>query len=176
MNIDKILCGHDVPRDVNVIIEVPRGSSPVKYEMDKDSGALMVDRLLQTPMYYPAHYGFVPHTLSDDGDPIDVLVVCDAPIVPGAVIRARPVGVLKMEDEKGGDEKLVAVPYHKIDPSYASVESYKDLPENLIRMIEHFFTHYKDLEKDKWVKILGWGDRADAERMMSEAVARYQGK
>jgi len=173
MNIDKISIGKDAPRQVNVIIEVPMNASdPVKYEMDKDSGAIFVDRFIATPMYYPCNYGFVPHTLSEDGDPIDVLVVSDFPVVPGAVISVKPVGVLIMEDEKGMDEKLIAVPAKKLNSQFENVESYKELPESLINKIKHFFEHYKDLEKGKWVKVTGFEDADKARQLIEEAIVR----
>jgi inorganic pyrophosphatase len=172
MNVDKISVGKGAPDNINVIIEVPMNADPVKYEMDKDSGAILVDRFVATPMYYPCNYGFVPHTLSDDGDPCDVLVVSDYQIVPGAVIAAKPVGVLIMEDEKGMDEKILAVPAAKLNSVYEDVNSYKDLPEGLINRITHFFEHYKDLEKGKWVKIKGFEDADKAKQLIEEGIAR----
>lgn len=172
MRIDAIAIGHNPPEDVNVIIEVPIGGEPIKYEMDKAAGTLVVDRFLHTPMRYPGNYGFVPHTLSEDGDPIDVLVANTRPIVPGAVINVRPVGVLKMQDEAGGDEKILAVPVPKLTKRYADVMNYTDLPEITTQQIRHFFEHYKDLEPGKWVKVLGWGDAAEAKKMIAEAITR----
>ena len=172
MNVDKISVGKNAPENVNVIIEVPMNADPVKYEMDKDSGAILVDRFVATPMYYPCNYGFVPHTLSDDGDPCDVLVVSDYQIVPGAVIAAKPVGVLIMEDEKGMDEKILAVPAAKLNSVYEDINSYKDLPEGLINRITHFFEHYKDLEKGKWVKVKGFEDADKAKQLIEEGIAR----
>ena len=172
MRLDAIATGHNPPHEINVIIEVPIGGEPIKYEMDKAAGTLVVDRFLHTPMRYPGNYGFVPHTLSDDGDPIDVLVANTRPIVPGAVINVRPVGVLKMQDEAGGDEKVLAVPMPKLTKRYADVMNYTDLPEITLQQMRHFFEHYKDLEPGKWVKVLGWGDAAEAKRMISEAIAR----
>ena len=172
MRIDAIKIGNNPPEDVNVIIEVPIGGEPIKYEMDKAAGTLVVDRFLHTPMRYPGNYGFVPHTLSDDGDPIDVLVANTRPIVPGAVINVRPVGVLKMEDDAGGDEKIIAVPVPKLTKRYANVMNYTDLPEIATQQIQHFFEHYKDLEPGKWVKVLGWGDAAEAKKLIDEAIAR----
>ena len=172
MRIDAIAIGHNPPEDVNVIIEVPIGGEPIKYEMDKAAGTLVVDRFLHTPMRYPGNYGFVPHTLSDDGDPIDVLVANTRPIVPGAVINVRPVGVLKMQDEAGGDEKILAVPVPKLTQRYAHVMNYTDLPEITLKQMQHFFEHYKDLEPGKWVKVLGWGDAAEAKQMIAEAIVR----
>lgn len=148
------------------------GSNPVKYELDKDSGALFVDRFLTTAMYYPCNYGFIPHTLSGDGDPADVLVVGSLPVVPNAVIKARPIGVLMMEDESGQDEKILAVPVTKLDPFYENIHSYEDLPEIFCKQISHFFEHYKDLEKGKWVKILGWEGKEKAEQLINEASER----
>jgi inorganic pyrophosphatase len=172
MNIDAIAIGQDPPHDVNVIIEVSIGGEPIKYEMDKRAGTLVVDRFLYTPMRYPGNYGFVPHTLSEDGDPIDVLVANTRPIVPGAVINVRPIGVFKMEDDSGHDEKIIAVPMPKLTKRYAHVNNYTDLPEITSQQIEHFFAHYKDLEPGKWVKVIGWGDAAEARRLINEAVAR----
>jgi len=174
MRIDAIAIGHNPPEDVNVIIEVPIGGEPIKYEMDKAAGTLVVDRFLHTPMRYPGNYGFVPHTLSDDGDPIDVLVANTRPIVPGAVINVRPVGVLKMQDEAGGDEKIIAVPVPKLTKRYEHVMNYTDMPEITRQQIQHFFEHYKDLEPGKWVKMLGWGDAAEAKRLIAEAIARVK--
>lgn len=172
MNIDKISIGKDAPNYVNVIIEVPMNSDPVKYEFDKDAGAIFVDRFLGTPMYYPCNYGFVPHTLSDDGDPCDVLVVSDYAIVPGAVISVKPIGVLVMEDEKGMDEKIIAVPAKKLNSQYESISSLQELSEKLINQIKHFFEHYKDLEKGKWVKVKGFEDANKAIDLIKEGIAR----
>ncbi|HUN12066.1 MAG TPA: inorganic diphosphatase [Rhabdaerophilum sp.] len=176
MRIDAISIGKNPPHDVNVIIEVPIGGEPIKYEMDKDAGTLIVDRFLYTPMRYPGNYGFVPHTLSDDGDPIDVLVANTRPIIPGAVINVKPIGVLRMEDDGGGDEKIIAVPSAKLTQRYSHVENYTQLPEITWKQIEHFFLHYKDLEPGKWVKLLGWGDAADARRLIVEAIERARKK
>lgn len=172
MDITKIPVGKDVPYEVNVIIEVPMGSEPIKYEMDKESGALFVDRFLHTAMQYPCNYGFIPHTLSGDGDPADVLVVGRRPLMPGCVIAVRPIGVLLMEDEGGQDEKILAVPVSRLHPFFADVSSYKDLPPILIQQIAHFFEHYKDLEENKWVKIIGWKDHDEAARLVQEAIER----
>jgi inorganic pyrophosphatase len=172
MRIDAIPIGNNPPEDVNVIIEVPIGGEPIKYEMDKEAGTLVVDRFLHTPMRYPGNYGFVPHTLSEDGDPIDVLVANTRPIVPGAVINVRPVGVLKMQDEAGGDEKVIAVPVPKLTKRYEHMIECTDLPEITLQQIRHFFEHYKDLEPGKWVKVLGWGDAAEAKRLIAEAIGR----
>ena len=172
MRIDAIPIGKNPPHDVNVIIEVPVGGEPIKYELDKDAGALYVDRFLYTPMRYPGNYGFVPHTLCGDGDPLDVLVANQRAIVPGAVMNCRPVGVLKMRDEAGEDEKIVAVPSTKLTRRYERVVTVDDLPEITLKQIEHFFSHYKDLESGKWVEIIGWGDKDEAERLIVEAIER----
>ena len=172
MRIDAIEIGNKPPEDVNVIIEVPVGGEPIKYEMDKAAGALIVDRFLYTPMRYPGNYGFVPHTLSDDGDPIDVIVANTRAIIPGAVMNCRPIGVLVMEDEKGGDEKVIAVPSSKLTQRYDKVRTVADLPEITLKQIEHFFEHYKDLEPGKWVKIVRWAGVEDAQRMIVEAIER----
>ncbi len=174
MDITKISSGKDLPNQINVIIEVPMNSDPVKYEMDKDSGAIFVDRFLATPMHYPCNYGFIPGTLSDDGDPADVLVISDFPIVPGGVIAAKPVGVLIMEDEKGMDEKILAVPAKKLNSQYENIESYTELPESLLNKISHFFERYKDLEKGKWVKIRGFEGAEKAKKLIKEAYQRAQ--
>jgi len=172
MRIDAITIGNKPPEDINVIIEVPVGGEPIKYEMDKASGTLFVDRFLYTPMVYPGNYGFVPHTLSADGDPIDVLVCNTRAIIPGAVMNCRPVGVLAMEDNAGGDEKIIAVPSQKLTRRYDKVATYKDLPEITVQQIEHFFAHYKDLEPGKWVKIDHWGGVDEAQKLIMEAIAR----
>src|SRR5215467_4357031 len=174
MRIDAIKIGNNPPDDVNVIIEVPIGGEPIKYELDKAAGTLVVDRFLHTPMRYPGNYGFVPHTLSKDGDPIDVLVANTRPIVPGAVINVRPIGVLKMEDEAGGDEKIIAVPALKLTKRYAHITNYTDMPEITLQQIQHFFEHYKDLEPGKWVKVVNWGDATEAKKLIAEAIARAQ--
>jgi inorganic pyrophosphatase len=173
MRIDAISIGKNPPEDINVIIEVPIGGEPIKYELDKASGTLVVDRFLYTSMRYPGNYGFVPHTLSDDGDPIDVVVINTRAIVPGAIINCRPIGVLHMQDEAGHDEKIVAVPSHKLTKRYDSVKNYSDLPQITIDQIQHFFEHYKDLEPGKWVKVVNWGDAADAKQFILDAIARY---
>ena len=172
MHLDAIAIGQNPPDDVNVIIEVSIGGEPIKYEMDKPAGTLVVDRFLHTPMRYPGNYGFVPHTLSEDGDPIDVVVANTRPIVPGAVINVRPIGVFKMEDNAGGDEKIIAVPMPKLTKRYAHVMNYTDLPEITLAQIQHFFTHYKDLEPGKWVKVVGRGDAQEARRMIADAITR----
>ena len=176
MRIDAIAIGHNPPDDVNVIVEVPIGGEPIKYEMDKAAGTLVVDRFLHTPMRYPGNYGFVPHTLSEDGDPIDVLVANTRPIVPGAVMSVRPVGVLLMEDEAGGDEKIIAVPSSKLTQRYDKVRRYSDLPDITLAQIQHFFEHYKDLERGKWVKVLRWGGAEDAHRLIVEGIGRAEAK
>ncbi|WP_407049321.1 inorganic diphosphatase [Methyloraptor flagellatus] len=174
MRIDAIPLGKNAPNDINVIIEVPIGGEPIKYELDKASGTLFVDRFLYTSMRYPGNYGFVPHTLSDDGDPIDVIVCNTRAIVPGAVINCRPIGVLHMQDEAGHDEKILAVPSSKLTKRYDSVTSYSQLPQITLEQIQHFFEHYKDLEPNKWVKVVGWGDDAEARKLIVEAIERYQ--
>ena len=174
MDISKISVGKNPPENLNVIIEVPTGGEPVKYEFDKESGALFVDRILHTPMRYPANYGFVPHTLSPDGDPLDALVVARSPFVPGSVVRVRPIAVLNLEDEAGGDEKLLCVPDDKTFPYYANVLEKEDLPDIIAQQVEHFFTHYKDLESEKWVRVGTWGDAAAARQIVIEAIERYQ--
>lgn len=172
MRIDAISIGPNPPHEVNVIIEVPVGGEPIKYEMNKEAGTLFVDRFLYTPMRYPGNYGFIPHTLSADGDPVDVLVCNTRWIFPGAVINCRPVGVLVMEDDGGGDEKIIAVPSTKLTKRYEKVQNYTDLPEISMNQIEHFFAHYKDLEPDKWVKIESWGDAAEARKRIIEGMER----
>ncbi len=173
MRLDAIPIGNNPPHELNVIIEVPVGGEPIKYEMDKASGTLFVDRFLYTAMRYPGNYGFVPHTLADDGDPLDVLVCNTRAIVPGAVISCRPVGVLIMEDDGGGDEKVLAVPSTKLTKRYEHIKTTTDLPKITLEQIEHFFAHYKDLEPGKWVKIKGWGDVAYAEKIVMESIKAY---
>ena len=172
MRVDAITIGENPPDDVNVIIEVPLGGQPIKYELDKEAGTLVVDRFLYTPMSYPGNYGFVPHTLSEDGDPIDVLVINTRELVPGCVINVRPVGVLIMEDNAGQDEKVIAVPSHALTKRYDHVTSYTDLPEITMAQIEHFFEHYKDLEPGTWVKIGDWHGVDDAKQLIVEAIER----
>ena len=172
MRLDAVSIGSNPPFDVNVVIEVPIGGEPIKYEMDKDAGALVVDRFLYTSMRYPGNYGFIPHTLSGDGDPCDVIVANTRAIVPGAIISCRIVGVLLMEDEAGGDEKLLAVPSSKLTKRYDKVEDYTDLPAITLEQIEHFFAHYKDLEPGKWVKIVRWGDAEEARALVLEVIER----
>lgn len=166
--------GRDVPHDINVIIEIPVQSYPVKYEVDKESGVLSVDRFLSTSMFYPCNYGYMPGTLSEDGDPVDVLVVTPHPLISGSVIRCRPVGVLKMEDESGQDAKVLAVPVDKLSSFYSHVKSPMDLPKELLRSISHFFEHYKDLEPGKWVRVDGWANAEHAHEEILSSIKRYQ--
>jgi inorganic pyrophosphatase len=172
MRIDAVSTGKNPPHEVNVIVEVPVGGEPIKYEMDKEAGTLVVDRFLYTSMRYPGNYGFIPHTLSEDGDPCDVLIANQRGIVPGAIVAVRPVGVLLMSDEAGGDEKIIAVPVQKLTRRYDKVHNYTDLPDITIKQIEHFFQHYKDLEENKWVKVAGWGDADAARQSILDAIAR----
>ena len=174
MGLMSIESGRDVPNDINVIIEIPMHGEPVKYEVNKDSGALFVDRFLTTAMYYPTNYGYIPQTLSEDGDPVDVLVVAPVPIISGAVVRCRVVGLLKMTDESGVDAKLLAVPVTKVCRLYEDVKTYNDLPRHLLLSLEHFFTHYKDLEEGKWVKLDGWASPEAAHKEILDSVRRYQ--
>lgn len=174
MDISKISSGEKLPEEFNVIIEVALNSNPVKYEFDKESGALFVDRFIGTAMHYPCNYGFIPHTLSDDGDPVDVLVVSDLAVIPGAVIKARPIGVLIMEDESGIDEKILAVPTSKLTTFYDKVTSYEDLPEILINKITNFFENYKKLEKNKWVKLKGWQGVESAKNIIIDGKKNYK--
>lgn len=173
MRLDAVSIGRDPPHEINVVIEVPMGGEPIKYELDKVSGALVVDRFLYTAMRYPGNYGFIPHTLSGDGDPCDVIVANTRAIIPGAVISCRVVGVLLMEDESGEDEKLLAVPSKRLTQRYDSVKDYTDLPSISLQQIEHFFAHYKDLEPGKWVKILRWGDAEEARGFIMAGIARH---
>ena len=172
MNLDAVPIGANPPHEVNVVIEVPIGGEPIKYEMDKAAGALVVDRFLYTSMRYPGNYGFIPHTLSGDGDPCDVIVANTRAIVPGAIMSCRIVGVLMMEDEAGGDEKLIAVPAPKLTQRYDHINNYDDLPKITLDQIEHFFAHYKDLEPGKWVKLLGWRGADEARAMVLEGIER----
>ena len=173
MALDLVPTGKDVPNEVNVIIEIPKDAEPVKYEVDKATGAIFVDRILSTPMRYPCNYGYIPHTLCGDGDPADVLVILPLPLVPGSVIRCRPVGVLRMQDEAGSDEKLVAVPIDKVFSGYAHIEDIGQVSQHWLDRIGHFFEHYKDLEKGKWVKLDGWGGAAEAKDIIRESVTRF---
>ena len=175
MRIEAIAIGNRPPEDVNVIIEVSLGGQPIKYEMDKAAGTMMVDRFLYTSMRYPGNYGFIPHTLSEDGDPVDILIANQRGIMPGAVLACRPVGVMLMEDEAGMDEKIIAVPASHISPYYDRVKEHTDLAPMVTRQIEHFFEHYKDLEEGKWVKCHGWGDAARAKALIVEAIERAKG-
>jgi len=172
MSLDRVDSGRDLANDFNVIIEIPMHADPIKYEVDKETGALFVDRFVSTSMHYPCNYGYIPMTLSDDGDPVDVLVITPFALMPGVVVRCRPIGILKMEDESGGDQKLVAVPIDKLTPLYRHVETARDLPELVLAQITHFFQHYKDLEPGKWVKIEGWGSPEEARREITEGVKR----
>jgi inorganic pyrophosphatase len=172
LRIEAVSIGADPPNEVNVIVEVPVGGEPIKYEMDKDAGTLVVDRFLYTSMRYPGNYGFIPHTLSGDGDPLDVLVANQRGIVPGAIVAVRPIGVLKMQDEAGVDEKIIGVPVPRLTRRYESVLEYTQLPDITLKQIEHFFEHYKDLEDLKWVKALGWGNAEEAKRIIVESIDR----
>jgi inorganic pyrophosphatase len=173
MQLDLVSVGRNPPEEVNVIVEVPVGGEPIKYEMDKVSGALVVDRFLYTSMRYPGNYGFIPRTLSEDGDPCDVLIANQRGIIPGAIVAVRPVGVLKMTDEAGGDEKILAVPTTRLTRRYESVHNYTDLPNITIQQVQHFFEHYKDLETSKWVKVIGWGDAEEARGFIVTAMKRF---
>ena len=173
MNLDRVSTGLDVPNNINVIIEIPAHSDPVKYEVDKETGAMFVDRFMNTAMHYPCNYGYVPHTLSDDGDPVDVLVVTPTPLISGSVIRCRPIAVLKMTDEAGADAKVLAVPVDKLCTSYRKCNSSADMPEILLKQIAHFFEHYKDLEENKWVKIEGWAEVDEAKKEIMDSVERF---
>lgn len=175
MSLNLVGPGKNLPNECNVIIEIPANSDPVKYEVDKDSGALFVDRFVSTLMRYPCNYGYIPNTLADDGDPVDVLVITPFPLVHGAVIRVRPLGMLDMDDESGGDAKLVAVPVTKLTPLYQNVNSISDLPEQLLQQIQHFFENYKALEKGKWVKVKGWKGIEAAQTEITNGVANYKG-
>jgi inorganic pyrophosphatase len=174
MGLDLVQTGKDVPHEVNVIIEIPKDAEPVKYEVDKATGAIFVDRILSTPMRYPCNYGYIPHTLCGDGDPADVLVILPLPLVPGSVIRCRPVGVLRMKDEAGSDEKLVAVPIDKVFDGYSHIHDIGQVSQHWLDRIGHFFEHYKDLEKGKWVKLDGWGGAEEAKRIILESVTRFE--
>ncbi len=176
MDIDAIAIGGNPPEEINAIIENPMGGDPVKYELDKDSGAMVVDRFMHTAMRYPANYGFIPHTLSGDGDPVDVLVIGEVPVMPGAVIPCRPVGVFLMKDESGMDEKIIAVPADRLYPYYRNVKTYEDLREIKRDQIEHFFSHYKDLEKGKWAESMGWDGPEEAKRLILEGIENARAK
>jgi inorganic pyrophosphatase len=174
MNFDRVSSGADVPNDCNVIIEIPMHGDPIKYEVDKDTGAVFVDRFMSTAMRYPCNYGYIPRTLSGDGDPCDVLVLSPVPLITGVVVRCRPIGMLKMDDEAGGDAKILAVPIDKLSSLYRGVESPRELPEITTRQIAHFFEHYKDLEPGKWVRVSGWVEAEEAKREIVDGVARYE--
>lgn len=174
MGLKEINSGRDVPNEINVIIEIPMRGEPVKYEVDKESGALFVDRFMATAMFYPTNYGYIPDTLSEDGDPVDALVVTPVPLISGSVIRCRPVGMLKMTDESGVDAKLIAVPVSKLSKLYESIQTYRDLPPSLLLSIEHFFTHYKDLEEGKWVQVNGWEGPEAAHNEITSSISRWQ--
>jgi len=174
MSLSKVGPGNSLPDDVNVIIEIPRYGDPIKYEVDKDSGAMFVDRFMSTAMHYPCNYGYIPQTLSDDGDPADVLVLAPFPLVTGSVVRCRPLGMLKMEDEAGGDAKILAVPIDKLTKFYTSWTSYRDVQQEMLDKIEHFFAHYKDLEKGKWVKIEGWASKDEARQEIIQSAERFK--
>ena len=176
MSLNRVTAGKDVPNDFNVIIEIPAHADPIKFEVDKETGALFVDRFVQTSMHYPCNYGYIPQTLSDDGDPADVLVLSPFALIPGVVVRCRPIGMLKMTDEAGGDTKLLAVPIDKLTPLYRNIETPRDLPEVMISQITHFFGHYKDLEPGKWVRIEGWVGPEEAKAEILLSVKRYESK
>jgi inorganic pyrophosphatase len=174
MGLDHVLTGNLPPDEINVIIEIPKDAEPVKYEVDKASGAIFVDRILSTPMRYPCNYGYIPRTVCGDGDPADVLVILPLPLIPGSVIRCRPVGVLKMSDEAGSDEKILAVPIDKVFAGYIHIDDIGKVSPHWCERIGHFFEHYKDLEKGKWVKLDGWGDAAEAKRLIVQSIERYE--
>jgi len=174
MNLDRVSSGNDVPNEINVIIEIPAHADPVKYELDKDTGAMFVDRFMSTSMHYPCNYGYVPHTLSKDGDPVDVLVVTPVPLISGSVICCRPVGVLKMTDEAGDDAKILSIPVDKLSKSYRHLNSYKDFPLDRLDRIAHFFEHYKDLDEGKWVRVEGWGDIDEAKQEILDSIQMFQ--
>jgi inorganic pyrophosphatase len=174
MNLDRVTSGRDLANDINVIIEIPMNADPIKYEIDKETGALFVDRFVSTAMHYPCNYGYVPDTLSDDGDPVDVLVITPFALMPGVVVRCRPIGLLKMSDEAGGDTKVLAVPIDKLTPLYRHIATARDLPEMVLSQITHFFAHYKDLEPGKWVKIEGWGGPEEAKQEIADGVKRLR--
>ena len=173
MNLDRVDSGRDVPNDIHVIIEIPAHSDPVKYEVDKDTGAMYVDRFMNTAMHYPCNYGYVPHTLSEDGDPVDVLVLTPVPLITGSVVRCRPIGVLKMTDESGDDAKVLAVPVDKLCKQYRKVETFRDVPDMILEQIAHFFEHYKDLDEGKWVRVEGWGGIEEAKEEIMNSVRMY---
>lgn len=174
MNLDRVPAGRDLPNDCNVIIEIPMHGDPIKYEVDKETGAVFVDRFMSTAMHYPCNYGYIPHTLSDDGDPCDVLVLSPVPLITGVVVRCRPIGMLKMDDEAGGDAKILAVPIDKLSALYRAIQSPRDLPEITTQQISHFFEHYKDLEPGKWVRVSSWTGPEEAKREILDSVARFE--
>ena len=174
MNLERVTAGRDVPNDINVIIEIPMLADPVKYEVDKATGAVFVDRFMSTAMHYPCNYGYVPRTLSGDGDPVDVLVISPLPLITGVVVRCRPVGMLKMRDEAGDDTKLLAVPIDKLTSQYRNIRSPRDLPPAQLSAIQHFFEHYKDLEQGKWVKVKGWTNASAAKKEILDGIARFR--
>jgi len=175
MRLDRVTAGKDVPHDCNVVIEIPMHGDPIKYEVDKETGAVFVDRFMSTAMRYPCNYGYIPRTLSDDGDPCDVLVPSPVPLITGVVVRCRPIGMLKMDDEAGGDAKILAVPVDKLSSLYSSIKSPQDLPEIQLAQIAHFFAHYKDLEPGKWVHVAGWVGADEAKEEIVDCVRRYAG-
>lgn len=175
MNLDRVPSGKAVPNDVNVIIEIPMHAPPIKYEVNKETGAMYVDRFMSTAMHYPCNYGYIPHTLAGDGDPVDVLVLSPVPLITGVVVRCRPIGMLKMEDDAGDDTKVLAVPVDKLTPLYRHIQSPRDLPEATTAQITHFFQHYKDLEPGKWVKVIGWMEVNDAKQEILDGVKRFKG-
>jgi inorganic pyrophosphatase len=174
MNLDRVDSGRDVPNDFNVIIEIPMNADPIKYEVDKETGALFVDRFMSTAMHYPCNYGYIPRTLSPDGDPVDVLVLSPYPLISGVVCRCRPIGLLKMEDEAGDDAKLLAVPIDRLSGLYRSVQAARDLPEGTLNQIVHFFQHYKDLEAGKWVRVIGWVGPEEAKTEIAAGIRRFR--
>jgi inorganic pyrophosphatase len=174
MSLEKVTAGRDLANDFNVIIEIPMNADPIKYEIDKETGALFVDRFVSTAMHYPCNYGYIPHTLSEDGDPVDVLVITPFALMPGVVVRCRPIGLLEMTDEAGRDTKLLAVPIDRLTTLYHDIQAARDLPEMVLSQISHFFAHYKDLEPGKWVKVEGWGSPGQAEREIEEGVKRFR--
>ncbi len=174
MNLDRVCSGQNCPSDINVIVEIPAHSDPVKYEVDKDTGAMFVDRFMTTSMHYPCNYGYVPHTLSDDGDPVDVLVLTPVPLISGSVVNCRPIGVLKMTDESGDDAKVLAVPVDKLSKVYRNVQDFRDLSPVILDQIAHFFEHYKDLDEGKWVRVEGWAGIEDARAEIMNSIAMFQ--
>ena len=173
MILDRVPSGQNVPHDINVIIEIPSHSDPVKYELDKDTGAMFVDRFMSSAMHYPCNYGYVPHTLSDDGDPVDMLVLTPNPLISGSVVRCRPVGVLKMTDESGDDAKVLAVPVDKLCKTYRNVQDFRDITTPVLDQIAHFFEHYKDLDEGKWVRVEGWAGKEEAHKEIMDSIERY---